>query len=729
MWAKHALKKNKYLKRTQSLQADIDSIVSEIGDVVGIQSDITSWGTGGRIMGATTTSVVIDQAVTLAPGTTYSLLVRFPDNTLVRRVVDAVAVSTTTTTLAFTSNPWATAPERFCIYSFGVNTLETKPFQITGIRRNGELQATLELLEYVAEVYTEATDFPVIDYTAANAGINSLTVKADSDTGKLGIAWTIPTDRDYIGSVVYVDGKPQGWFPTDVTDIDIDVPPGTHTVTVRPVDGSGNYGTATEEEVTLGSPTLSSVSAVSLSSTVKGQADGTNLVYITGAFTIPALASSVLVEIGEGSNPAAWATVQDSRVAAVQYGPVLPGTLYTLRFTAKNRYAAADPVLEPVTTAGDTTAPDAPTVSASGYLKVIKVDVELTDPPSDLAGFEIWKNTENNANTAGLAGYVAAVSGAAFFIDQAPSYLSEMYYWAKSVDTWGNKSGFSASSLPTHVSQILSGDITANEIVGKHFTTALDVGVDVDGVRFTAAGIEMWQAGIKKVSIPVSGSPDFKGTITAMAGFIGECVIADGGLRSVDFISNNRGWRVTKTGEAEFNNLRARGAIETVVFKKDQISITGGRHLVRPGSVVDDYDYDAYLAEIVANRFSAYWQQLDSLLDAVEAPPAFSCADYEDFYDTELGYWLQISGILETGVFSTAIASGDFTCPAQQTQFAAYWATLNSLLDQSVTTPTFACTNFAGYESVEFGGWMQLNEFLDLDIFEPSIGADDIRLY
>ncbi|HQB83005.1 MAG TPA: phage tail protein, partial [Candidatus Rifleibacterium sp.] len=54
MWAKHALKKNKYLKRTQTLQADIDSIVSEIGDVVGVQSDITSWGTGGRVMGATT---------------------------------------------------------------------------------------------------------------------------------------------------------------------------------------------------------------------------------------------------------------------------------------------------------------------------------------------------------------------------------------------------------------------------------------------------------------------------------------------------------------------------------------------------------------------------------------------------------------------------------------------------------------------------------------------------
>lgn len=462
MWAKHQLKKNKHLKRTATLQADIDSIVAELGDVVGIQSDVTSWGVGGRILGATATSVVIDQAVTLAPGITYSLLIRYPDNTLVRRVVDAVLVSTTTTTLNFTGAPWPTAPERFCVYSFGINTLETKPFQITDIRRNGDLQATLELLEYIEDVYTEATDFPVIDYTAASAGISSLTVKADSDTGKLGIAWTIPTDRDYAGSIVYVDGKPQGFFPVDVTDLDIDATPGSHTVTVRPVDGSGNYGTEAEEEVTLGDPALSSVSSPSLSSIIRGQADGTDLVYITGTFTIPDLASSVLVEIGEGSNPVSWATVQDSRVDAVLYGPVSPGTLYTLRLTAKNRYAVATPILGSITTAVDTTAPSVPVIAAAvKQFKIITLEISLSSPPSDLAGFLVYRNTTNNSAGATVIGAVPSKSGqSAVYTDVAPNYGTKYFYFAKAFDTWENRSDFSAVASAT-TEQIVSEDLAA----------------------------------------------------------------------------------------------------------------------------------------------------------------------------------------------------------------------------------------------------------------------------
>ena len=742
MWAKHQLKKNKYLKRTATMQADIDSIVAELGDVVGVQSDITSWGVGGRILGATTTSVVIDQAVTLEPGNTYSLLIRYPDNTLVRRVIDAVLVSTTTTTLNFTGAPWPAAPERFCIYSFGINTLETKPFQITDIRRNGDLQATLELLEYVADVHTEATDFPVIDYTAASAGISSLTVKADSDTGKLGIAWTIPTDRDYAGSVVYVDGKPQGFFPTDATDIDIDAPPGTHTVTVRPVDGSGNYGTEAEEEVTLGDPALAAISSPSLSSTIRGQADGTNLVYITGTFTIPDLASSVLVEIGEGSNPASWATVQDSRVDAVLYGPVLPGTLYTLRFTAKNRYAAADPVLEAVTTTGDTTAPNAPSVSASGYLKVIKVEIALENPPSDLAGFEIWKNTENNANAASLAGYVAAVNGAAFFIDQAPSYLSEMYYWAKSVDAWGNKSPFSASSLPTHVSQILSGDITANQIIGKHFTTAEDVGEEVDGVKFTADGIEMWEDGVRKVLIPVTGDPIFKGLITAAAGFIGGWEIfptylqsnnirldSAGLLQTLDFVSGYKGWKINQDGNAEFNNLRARGAIKTVVFENDEISAVGGRTLIRPAGVAKDYDYTEFINAAANVYLEECWDKLNTLLDTSYTYVASVFADYDEYYAAELAYYDELCVAMGFNQFACAIKEADYDDATKDAYLTDCWAQLMTLLDLTTATPAIPSMTFAAYETLENGYFDEVATAIDNPpLFEPFINDSDTAI-
>lgn len=455
--ARHLLRKNQYLKRTLSFQADIDSIVSEIGDTIGVQSDITDWGVGGRVLGATATSVVIDQAVTLAPDTTYSLLVRFPDGTLVRKTVDAVLVSTTTSTLAFAGDPWTTAPVRFSVYSFGVNNLETKPFQITSINRNGDLQATIECLEYVAGVYSDDTDFPVVDYTAANAAVNTLTVNADADTGKLYVSWSLPEDKDYTGSIVYIDGKPQGFFTTEQTGGDFSTTPGTHTVAVVPIGAGGRGGSAAEQEITLGSPTLSPVSAISLSSTVRGQSDGTNLVYITGTFTIPDLASSVLIEIGEGSNPVAWATVQDSRVPAVLYGPVPPGTLYTLRLTAKNRYASATPALDTITTAGDTTAPGAPSIGVTSYLKTVTIQISLATVPSDMAGFAIYRHTANNSAAASQIGSITSKDGRATYTDEAPAYAQTYYYWVKSFDTWGNPSAFSASEGHSTLITAISG--------------------------------------------------------------------------------------------------------------------------------------------------------------------------------------------------------------------------------------------------------------------------------
>jgi len=61
---------------------------------------------------------------------------------------------------------------------------------------------------------------------------------------------------------------------------------------------------------------------------------------------------------------------------------------------------------------------------------------------------------------------------------------------------------------------ITSGKITTDQIVGKDIRTAEDVGDEVDGVSMLPTGIEMWQNGDKKVDIPVSGNPVFKGDIS-----------------------------------------------------------------------------------------------------------------------------------------------------------------------------------------------------------------------
>lgn len=61
---------------------------------------------------------------------------------------------------------------------------------------------------------------------------------------------------------------------------------------------------------------------------------------------------------------------------------------------------------------------------------------------------------------------------------------------------------------------VSSRAITTDQLIGKDIRTAEDVGSVVDGVKLNSDGIEMWQSGDKKVSIPASGNAFFKGEVS-----------------------------------------------------------------------------------------------------------------------------------------------------------------------------------------------------------------------
>jgi len=73
---------------------------------------------------------------------------------------------------------------------------------------------------------------------------------------------------------------------------------------------------------------------------------------------------------------------------------------------------------------------------------------------------------------------------------------------------------------------VTTNKITANQIIGKDFRTAVDVGAGVDGVAIKPTGIEMWQSAEKRVDIPISGNPYFDGDLVV------------GSLRTKKFIIN-----------------------------------------------------------------------------------------------------------------------------------------------------------------------------------------------
>ncbi|GAB1355437.1 hypothetical protein MASR1M12_41810 [Erysipelotrichia bacterium] len=500
-----------------------------------------------------------------------------------------------------------------------------------------------------------ATAQAIVEYTCKKSLIGARKVYFETDE--------LPTGARS-GTVITVTRADLG-ITGDYQITSLEIGDHVHTIEAEKFDASifsvGTPGTAidwTKDPPIIPTINPGAASGLSLTTDVEydSAGDGTAIPCILGTFTVPAgkyLGAAVFW--GEGASPSTWESVT-IKGTEFKIKPVRAGVQYTVKVQMFNQSGTSAAITGSIVAGKHEALPPMPTITVQSGLGCVIIDISVA-AFSALASFEIQRRKSDGS---GLT-VVAINHRSTRLVDDSPeilqNYTQNYQYQARSVSNSRKYSAWTAWSGNVQPIQVQSKDITDLPIISKTFMTAADVGSEVDGVKFSPAGIEMWQAGIKKVSIPVSGSPDFKGIITALSGYIGECVIADGGLRSVDFVSSNRGWRVTKTGEAEFNNLRARGAIETVVFKKDEISVIGGRQMVRPATVVDEYDYAAYLAEVVADRFGNYWQQLDSLLDVVEAPPAFSCADYDDFYDTELDYWLLISG--ETGVLRTAIATGN----------------------------------------------------------------------
>ena len=152
---------------------------------------------------------------------------------------------------------------------------------------------------------------------------------------------------------------------------------------------------------------------------------------------------------------------------------------------------------------------------------------------------------------------------------------------------------------------ITSEKLTSEQIIGKDFRTAEDVGtIDsatnqyIQGIRFDANGIKGYGQTGQTFSIGTNGM------MTALAGEIGGWRIGhdrlesitsgskrivikgDGTIYTSDFATGVSGWRIDSMGNAEFNSAIIRGKIQSAVFEYDKVSAIGGKMMVKPASVI-----------------------------------------------------------------------------------------------------------------------------------------------
>ena len=78
------------------------------------------------------------------------------------------------------------------------------------------------------------------------------------------------------------------------------------------------------------------------------------------------------------------------------------------------------------------------------------------------------------------------------------------------------------------------------------------------------------------------------GAISASSGTIGGCTLSPTSIGSTLFVSGplGKGWNISNTGTAEFQDITTRGVIRTSVFEKDTISAVNGTVLVSKSDVL-----------------------------------------------------------------------------------------------------------------------------------------------
>ena len=237
--AEYLIRRNKYLAQTVTIEVGIDSLVSEMYDIIGVQSDIMEWGAGGRVYAVDGYKIVLDTVVTLESGKTYALLIRHRDGTLERKVPDEKVGSFST--LTFSKQPFAFEVLAGDVFSFGVSSFEVKPFRIESITRASDKTAQIEAIEYNENVYVEGSE-PIINYSVINAGINSLTKVIKDNV--INLAWSAP-------NALHVDVYINGVFYQRSLSDSVAMPAinGEYSIKLVPVAADGTQGEPFEETI------------------------------------------------------------------------------------------------------------------------------------------------------------------------------------------------------------------------------------------------------------------------------------------------------------------------------------------------------------------------------------------------------------------------------------------------------------------------------------------------
>lgn len=173
--ALYYLATNERQLQTIQLSADVNALVCEYGDIIGVAHTVPRLGLeSGRIISVDGNKVKLDKEVTLTASDVYSIIVQCSaDDALVTRDVLPVSTDTTTDTITV-SQSFGTGDEvsQYDCYAVGIRDKVVKPFRVVKLEQDKDLKMTITATEYDEKIYeADYTRYPIIDYSKQKSAL------------------------------------------------------------------------------------------------------------------------------------------------------------------------------------------------------------------------------------------------------------------------------------------------------------------------------------------------------------------------------------------------------------------------------------------------------------------------------------------------------------------------------------------------------------------------------
>lgn len=147
---------------TISFTAGLDTVFCGVGSVIKTQDPIRSGKRlGGRTLtGSTTTSIVIDSAVTIETGKTYELSVILPDGTIETKAVTNGVGSASTLTVA---SAYSAIPLDYAIWVLAANDLLAETWRVVSMTEVEKSQIQITALSYDSRKYAAVEENLILE--------------------------------------------------------------------------------------------------------------------------------------------------------------------------------------------------------------------------------------------------------------------------------------------------------------------------------------------------------------------------------------------------------------------------------------------------------------------------------------------------------------------------------------------------------------------------------------